>query len=175
MKVIRQGFFLRKRVVRTVIHLMCKTFYLSKESFRMFVLTLLVCGCCFQQIGWLTNTSLSLPYRYFIWLPNLKPQKGDITTFVHPTYGRLIKRVVGVESNVIAYDEHGVLFVAGKRIGYPKVFNHQGQLIQPIASGVIPQGYVFCSGEHGESFDSRYTPIGLIREEALQGTLWGLW
>lgn len=175
MKVIRQGIFLKKRLVRAVSHLMCKTFDLSKGSFRMFVLTLLVCGCCFQQIGLLTNTSLSLPYRYFIWLPNLKPKKGDITTFMHPTYGRLIKRVVGVSNNVIAYDEFDGLFVGGKRIGYPRTFNHQGQSIQPISPGVIPQGYVFCAGDHGESFDSRYTPIGLIREEALQGTLWGLW
>jgi type IV secretory pathway protease TraF len=144
------------------------------KMMKIWVITLLVCGCVLQQVGFLVNKSASLPYRYFVWLPNIKPGLGDITTFVHPTYGRLIKRVVGGENNVIAYDEHGMLFVAGQRIGYPQAFHHQGQLLQPIASGIIPKGYVFCAGEHENSFDSRYPLIGLIREEALQGTLWGI-
>ena len=145
-----------------------------KKTIRGGFTALLICGCVLHHVGFLVNTSISLPYRYFLWFPTLKARSGDITTFVHPTYGRLIKRVVGVEHNVIAYDENGILYVAGQRIGVPSSFDRQGHPIQPIASGIIPKGYVFCAGDHSESFDSRYNRLGLIREEALQGRLWGI-
>lgn len=144
------------------------------KSIKGFAITFLVCGCLMHHVGFLKNTSASLPYRYFVWFPHLDPRPGDITTFVHPTYGRVIKRLVGIENNVVAYDEAGVLFVAGKRIGSPLAFDYQGQPLQTIPPGLIPHGYVFCAGDHTHSLDSRYPMMGLIHQEALQGRLWGI-
>lgn len=139
-----------------------------------FVIAFLSIGVLFNQVGFLENTSPSLPYRYFIWCPHLKPKSGDITTFIHPQYGRLIKKLVGVEDNVIAYDENGTLYVAGQCIGEPLAYDLQGKPMKSVPPGIIPKGYVFCAGYHPESLDSRYPVIGLIREEALQGRLWGI-
>lgn len=145
------------------------------KPFSIFIFAFVLCGFCLNQVGFLINKTPSLPYRYFIWLPSLSPRLNDITTFVHPTYGRLIKRIIGVEGQMVSYDIDGILYVDKKECGRAYAYDFKGRPLQPIKPGIIPKGYAFCAGEHYESMDSRYTRIGLIPTNILNGRLIGVW
>ena len=61
------------------------------------------------------------------------------------------------------------IYVAGVFVGEAKPFAQSGRPLEAIESQVIPAGYVFMSGEHIDSYDSRYAEIGLIPRERIIG------
>jgi conjugal transfer pilin signal peptidase TrbI len=116
----------------------------------------------------------------------MKPLRGHYTCFYNPWYGRkVIKKVVGMEGDVLFYDKSGLLqlkildinslwFGRQLNIGKPKKRPKDGRILTPIKPRVVPKGMVFVSGEHERSFDSRYEEMDLISEKNFQGRLLAL-
>jgi conjugal transfer pilin signal peptidase TrbI len=149
---------------------------LKKQFIKGICIVLIILGVFHQtsqHIGLVYNPTHSLPHRLFLNLKNLTPNKGDYTCIKSAWYGgNVIKKVVGVPGDRLAYDKSGNLWI-GKalKIGKPKRKAKDGRLLTPLKPGIIPQGRVFVSGEHERSFDSRYEELGLIPEKDLQGRL----
>lgn len=121
---------------------------------------------------WLwVNVTPSLPYR-LVWLEyGGQPQRGDLMVFRFsgeplPGMGYVdgvpfFKRVAGLPGDRIEVVER-VVSVAGVRVGYAKPHTREGQRLDPIAAGVVPEGYLFGQADSDDSFDSRYAQSGLV-------------
>ena len=121
---------------------------------------------------WLwVNVTPSLPYR-LVWLDyGAQPQRGELMVYRFsgqplPDMGYLdgvpfFKRVAGVPGDRIEVEDR-VVRVAGVRVGYAKPHTRQGQRLDPIAAGVVPEGYLFGQADSDDSFDSRYAQSGLV-------------
>lgn len=172
-------------------------FFLSVSLYNRFAFlkSSLIKGlCCFfvvlglialvsTQVSIVYSQSNSLPYHLFLNLKHLTPKKGQYTCFHSPWYGgQVIKKVVGMEGDIVTYDKNGNLWlvtfdrepkfqVKRLRIGKQQEFAKDGRKLTPIQAGFIPKGKVFVVGEHERSFDSRYEELGLILIKELQGRL----
>lgn len=62
------------------------------------------------------------------------------------------------------------IFVAGREIGVIKAWSKKHEPLGAIKSGIIPQGKYFAYTPHPDSYDSRYSQIGLIDEKDIIGT-----
>ncbi len=123
----------------------------------------------------LYSETASMPYRYFLNLKKIKPQKGDYTCLDSPWYGqKIIKEIVGQEGDQIFYDTEGNLWIGPKKIGKPKRKTKDGRHLHSLQAGAIPKGFVFVTGHHDHSFDSRYQELGLVPLCNLQGRVTGL-
>jgi conjugal transfer pilin signal peptidase TrbI len=131
-------------------------------------------GVFTDRVHLLVNTSLSLPERYFLHLTKVTPFNGEITTYEHPSGKRLIKKIMGVEGDVISYDREGCVWVGTTKIGKPHATNRQGEILHAVVPGVIPKDYVFLYGSHDESLDSRYADVGLVYTKHLIGKAIGI-
>lgn len=154
--------------------MLSKVFYRLKEFpypriCILFMITFLGIGLLTEHVHLLINTSFSFKEHYFLHLPKVNPVKGDITTYEHTSGKRLIKKIIGVEGDVISYDADGFLFVSGIKVGKPYSANSKGVLLHSIPSGVLPKDYVFLYATHDESLDSRYSEIGLVYRKHLIG------
>lgn len=180
---------------KTTPHLLSKFFPVSPLShgFTSLKSTLIKGLCCFllvlglislisSQVSIVYSGSNSLPYHLFLNLKHLSPIKGNYTCFHSPWYGgQVIKKVVGMEGDILTYDMQGNLWLAtfdrnaskGARlkIGKQQESAKDGRKLTPIKAGFIPKGKVFVLGEHERSFDSRYKELGLIAEKELKGRL----
>jgi conjugal transfer pilin signal peptidase TrbI len=138
------------------------------------LMTFLSIGVLTDRVQLLINTSSSLPNRYFLHLPKIKPVKGDITTYEHQSGQRLIKKIMGVEGDVISYDVHGFVWVGTTKIGKPHPSNRRGDILHAISPGMIPKDHVFLYTPHDESLDSRYADVGLVYIKHLHGKAIGI-
>ena len=148
-----------------------------------FLLVLGVTSQISNHVGLIYSKTNSLPYHLFLHLKNVDPLRGHYTCFHSPWYGKkVIKKVVGMEGDILSYDHSGALQLEtldinslwlGRqlKIGRPKKQSKDGRILTPIKRGIIPKGMVFVSGEHERSFDSRYEELGLIPAKDLQGRL----
>lgn len=121
---------------------------------------------------WLwVNISPSLPH-HLVWLDyGATPQRGELMLYRFageslPELGPLdalplFKRVAGLPGDGIRVEGRTVE-VGGVRIGYAKPRSLRGTALDPIAPGVIPEGYLFAQGDSPDSFDSRYAQSGLV-------------
>jgi len=163
------------------------------KGFLWFLLIFALIAWLKDHVCLLYSSTDSLPYRTYLMLKQLSPQKGDYTSFDSPWYGgNVVKKIVGTAGDTIIYDEEGNLWVERQertlkesrrkgprlkesrlklRVGKPKKKAKDGRTLTPIKPGVIPKGMVFVMGDHERSFDSRYEELGLIPEQALQGRL----
>ena len=80
----------------------------------------------------------------------------------------VIKRVRGVEGDRLEVDGH-VVRINGSEVGRAKPAGRRGEVLTPIASGIIPEGYIYVAGTHRDSFDSRYAEFGLVPVELVEG------
>ncbi len=113
------------------------------------------------------NHTLSLPYKAFLCVKGLKPQKGDLvsiqgheTTFFKNT--NFTKRLTGLPGDQI------------KPLPLKKLTKDK-QPLHPTNSKIVPEGYVFVTTDHPYSFDSRYQEFGLVKQEHICGKCVGLW
>ncbi|WP_010303970.1 S26 family signal peptidase [Candidatus Odyssella thessalonicensis] len=128
-----------------------------------------------KNIHFVVNSTDSLPYKAFLHLPNKLPQKGDYTLIDSIWYdAKLIKQVVGVAGDEIAYTPQGELKIGNQVVGTPKSQSRDGRPLTPLKPQIIPTGKVFLYAPHSSSFDSRYEELGLAPIEALQGTAYPL-
>jgi len=119
------------------------------------------------------NKSTSLPHKVFF---GCKPEgnftKGDYVMFVHPQVTLPVaKRVTGVATDVVSVD-HGHVYINDDDCGALLKTSCSGREYTPIEEGKIPDGYVFVSGDHPKSFDSRYLEFGLVPENCIEEMLW---
>ncbi|MBA4118837.1 MAG: signal peptidase I [Candidatus Puniceispirillum sp.] len=123
------------------------------------------------------NGSDSLPEKIF-YVSNFKPhfplKVGELVTFKHPSIPvTLLKRVAGIPGERVTHG-NGITYVEGRPIGKTLAQTKNGKSLHPGFTGKIPEGFLFVSGTHARSFDSRYKEMGLIPEEAILGKAWAL-
>lgn len=76
----------------------------------------------------------------------------------------LFKRVAGVAGDVVTVQGRDV-FVNGQPVGRAKTHAFDRRELNPIAPTVIPAGHLYVQGTSADSFDSRYSLSGLVREQ----------
>lgn len=90
---------------------------------------------------------------------------GRFVSFEYPEQtrrsGLLIKRIVGVEGDVIENND-GRIFLNGVFRFQAKSVSAKGRILKAIESQTIPHGYLFVAGDIKDSYDSRYDEFGLI-------------
>jgi len=117
----------------------------------------------------ISNTD-SLPQHYFIQIPKMAPKKGDYTVVDSEWFGgKIIKNILGVSGDKIAFDSLGNVVVGGAVLGRAKKYSSAGMRLHPIRAQTIPDSYVFLGSEYPDSFDSRYQELGLIAVSRLKG------
>ena len=133
----------------------------------------------YSNVKLVVNVSGSVPFTYFLAVENTFPQKGDYVVFfskdndIYSPETLFVKKVMGVEDDVVLHKNNQV-FINQYRIGEMLATTKEGKALQPGHQGVIPEGFYFVAGEHPRSFDSRYSAIGLVHEEAILGRAFAL-
>ena len=141
----------------------------NKKGLCVLLLSLiLIWYIAFSQIRILFVNTCSVPYKVCLQIYNLQPKKGDLCVFnfLGENFVKYIAGVAGDEISIIDKD----VYVESAHIG--KISNESN--LHPIAPRKIPEGYVFMSGTHVYSFDSRYKEFGLIPISQIQGKAIGL-
>jgi len=110
--------------------------------------------------------SPSLSHRVFVLdRSGRQPRKGDyvIFRFASPLFEngkpqRLIKEVACVSGDILSIDVSNRFFYCnGKFLGMAKVITLKGAILPMfVFNGKVPEGTLFVSGQHRDSFDSRY-------------------
>lgn len=118
------------------------------------------------------NNTYSLPHGLFITNPFEAPIKcGDYIVFNHiASPDRVIKKVLGVEGDVIGHNANRV-WVHEQQLTL-KSTRRNGTILTPLKTSVVPKGMVFVAGEHVDSFDSRYEEFGLVPLSDVRGRVW---
>ena len=85
---------------------------------------------------------------------------------------RAMKRVACVSGdllNVVGQD----YYCNNTFIGRSKLLSIKGEKLTPfIYNGIVPEGFVFLTGDHPDSYDSRY--YGFIDRMTFQGHAWAI-
>lgn len=142
----------------------------------IFCLVLVGLGTCTQL---LENVSESLDdVRYLLILKTTKIKRGDIVSMRghSPQYvveHIFTKRVVGLPGDWIIQNETHLTLKAQNgafAITLPLLTQtKEGQPLTPLSLEVVPQGYLFVTGDHLRSFDSRYEEFGLVPMKKIYG------
>ena len=83
-----------------------------------------------------------------------------------------IKEVCGVGGDRITWRSNEI-YINTQRIGVAKTVNRFGEPMQHTPAGVIPPQHYFVSTPHPDSYDSRYTDVGLVDSSRIVGrVLW---
>lgn len=127
----------------------------------------------------LENVSESLDdVRYLLMLKSSKIKRGDIVSIQGHTphyVGNHIftKRVVGLPGDWIIRNKTHLTLKAQNgafSIILPLLTQtKEGQPLTPLSHDVVPQGYLFVTGDHLRSFDSRYEEFGLVPMKKIYG------
>ena len=122
-----------------------------------------------SQICLVFITTPSIPYSLCLQVYHTTPRKYDLCAFNYK--GRkLVKYIIGVEGDKIM-NLADAIYVDGFRVGKAT----RTKLLTPLDDGIeVPQGYVFVSGRHPRSLDSRYKEFGFIKVSDLKGKVFGL-
>jgi conjugal transfer pilin signal peptidase TrbI len=119
------------------------------------------------------NCSPSLPFTVVVaelWATPLA--RGDYVVFAftgEAAFGDypglkgqpFFKRIVGMPRDAVEVRDRDV-FVNGVFVGRAKTHTFDHRPLEPIAEGVIPDGYLYVQGTSVDSFDSRYRSSGLV-------------
>lgn len=116
------------------------------------------------------NLSYSLPGKLYVTnkldRDLTERERGEIYSFKY--YGEYLphnlvvtKRIVGVPGDVVT-EQAGLFLINGQPVAQAKELSLTGQTLEvnPFR-GVIPKGKFFFTGDHKDSFDSRYKLAGL--------------
>lgn len=134
----------------------------------------------FMAMGWwlttytqlLESASESLEGIHYILVHKSSAiKRGDIVLIQEhtPQYvgeKSFTKRVIGLPGDQIVKHKEG-LELKAKNSSISTTFpllekTKEGQVLTPLYSQIIPEGYVFVAGNHPRSFDSRYEEFGLV-------------
>jgi len=137
------------------------------------VLVISALGYAKERWAFGLNMTESLPHWAFIVDSQHRPGRGDAAMFEvpdNPYYPDqpFVKRIAGIAGDRIE-NRDGEIFVAGRSIGIAKSHARDGRPLAAISDQIIPAGYVFMTGTHVDSYDSRYAEIGLVPLERVMG------
>lgn len=144
---------------------------LSRKRTIFSLLLVFSLGIC-SPFGIRINVSDSLPYRLFI-SRKLETVRRDayVSFFIKEGRYPLVKQIVGIPGDQVE-NVSGSVFVNGKDRGKVLEKTPSGNIVSPINCKKIPEGHVFVSASHENSFDSRYNEFGLIPIDQIQEELW---
>lgn len=169
------------KAVEKTTWLSLKGFKLDKSSLKKglcgFGIAFISFGMLSEHVHFIKSPTDSLPQRYFVQLPNIKPQKGDLTVVYNGFYkGKIIKRIIGVAGDQISTDGHGNIFINQQKIGraHEHTNMQSGLTLTTIKPQIIPDGRVFLYSPHPRSFDSRYQEVGLVALSDLEGKVFAI-
>lgn len=143
-----------------------------KRGLKGFLITFMSFGIFSEYVHFIKSPTDSLPQHYFVQLPKITPQKGDLTVVYNGVYqGKIIKRIIGIAGDQISTDGRGNIFINQQKIGQAKSYTDLkiGLTLTAIKPQIIPKGRVFLHSKHTQSFDSRYQEVGLVPVEDLEG------
>ncbi len=136
------------------------------------VVVYLVITLSVQRFEFGINMTPSLPNWGFFTDKSQTPKRGDyvkFTPYENEFYdGDFVKRLVGMPGDQIENRDNQI-YLSGELIGFAKSISLDGKKLTPISTQIIPDGYVFVTSDHKDSFDSRYEEVGLIPLYKLQG------
>ncbi len=140
----------------------------------VFVLFLAALGALypFYQFTWKATNSIE--GHLFLLDKTSRPVKGELAGFwapINPLYPKemwFTKYIVGQEGDVVTHKGREV-FINGKSYGIALDRASNGRPLPMSAEGVIPRGYYFMWTPHPRSFDSRYSFVGLVKDEQIRG------
>ena len=147
-------------------------------------------------VSW--NLSESLPYTFFVVDKNKMPSKNDIGAFNYYSKAKyvsdfdkklnkklgiddsagdrvtFIKYVGGVEGDFIKVQDRKV-YLNDEFVGKAKENAElDKRMLYPLSQvGVIPKHKYYLKAPHQDSFDSRYSEVGLIDESEIIGKAYG--
>lgn len=110
----------------------------------------------------------SIPYSVCLQMRHMPPQKYDLCAFMYKGY-KFIKYIIGIEGDKVI-NLADAIYVDGFSVGRAERTNQ----LTPLDDCTIPKGYVFVSGRHPKSLDSRYKEFGLVKVSDLEGKVFGL-
>jgi len=158
--------------------MLCAVIYMAASSKRF-------------EIDW--NLTESLPQKFFVVDNKKTPKKGDYAAFNYYTTAGLsqwdiergfldergrrftfIKKIVGAEGDVVSVKGREV-FINNKLVGRAKTnATADNRELYPIKElGVIPKGKYYFKAPHQDSYDSRYSEIGLVDKSEVRGKAYG--
>lgn len=119
-----------------------------------------------------SRSESAAPALYLV-SPLTRPlRRGDYVSLPTPPNpyidAQVIKRVRGVAGDRIERDGP-IIRINGAEVARVKPQGRRGETLTPIAVGLIPDGYVYLSGTHRDSFDSRYAEFGLVPVDLIEG------
>ena len=140
------------------------------------------CGCIFvmDHVDIIMNASQSLDEPSFVMLDApIFLSHGVVVSATMPevlqaNYGQFqyVKRIGGVPGDEITLDANGNPCI--NDVCYPLWMKDDAPFAPVITPGIIPPNHYALFGTSPDSLDSRYSMIGLIPEETLQGRGWPL-
>lgn len=146
-------------------------FWLIKNKRKLicfFSVFALIVALISSQICILFIETNSIPFSVCLQIRYLPPQKYDLCALNYNGH-KLVKYIIGIEGDKII-NLVNAIYVGGFRVGKAE----KTDLLTPIENCTIPEGYVFVSGRHPKSLDSRYKEFGLIKVSDLEGKIFGL-
>ncbi len=95
-----------------------------------------------------------------------EPDMGDVIVFNHAPRRDFIKRVVGLEGDVVKIKD-GRLFVNGEEVEEPYIENYSSPNFGPVT---VKEEHFFVLGDNrSNSMDSRDPAVGLVSENMIKG------
>lgn len=151
---------------------------IGKAAIRIGIFSIILYGfATYTQL--LENVSESLDdMRYLLVLKSTKVKRGDIVSIQgHTPYyvGDHIftKRVIGLPGDLVIRNKTHLTLKAQNgafAITLPLLTqSKEGQVLTPLSLNVVPEGYLFVTGDHLRSFDSRYEEFGLVPMKKIYG------
>jgi len=135
---------------------------MKNERLKLIILALgFALPCYYIMNHMLVTTTGSLKYRYF-WKTDKIPEKGDYLMFCfnHPLISpddlTVTKKIACTQGSLLTV-KNRIFYCDGKPLGLAKTVSTRGDKL-PVFNwnGVIPKGKLFLTGEHPDSFDSKY-------------------
>lgn len=160
-------------------------------GFLVFMLVWVVSSSGRFEVDW--NLTESLPQTFFVVDRKGEVIKGDYAAFNYYTNKGVtkwdrdmlglgergkrftfIKKIVGVEGDVVAVEGMNI-FINDKYVATAKdTAKHDGRQLFPIEEvGVIPKNKYYFKAPHKDSYDSRYSEIGLVDKADIRGKAYG--
>lgn len=128
-----------------------------------------LCECLSESLGGL---------RYVLFMKGLTLHHGDLVLIEghqEDHVGDLkkwpyTKRVSGLPGDQILHTKQGIKIKSIRKDEHtcfskalsPLQKTSKGKPLTPLTSSIVPEGYVFVSGNNPNSFDSRYEEFGLV-------------
>lgn len=151
---------------------------------KRFIVWLSLLGL-FLMAGWAASPWIGIGFNItdsvsgvvFLILKKEVPVKGELAAFYPPPndfYKRhyFVKYVSGVAGDQVIRRGASFYINDGIRetyVGDAKPRSRSGVALQASTGGLIPDGFVYVSTPHKDSFDSRYQQIGWISEASIMG------